>query len=144
MTKTLSSESPCVSMHCMASSIPFSVRAFLLVLSSTNSSASFPASTSSFVFNKSNAFFAVSSLPLAFRHGPSTNPIWYAFIPPKSSLLDAIRERMPILFVWFSRFKPSFTKIRFSCWSSMTSPIVANAAFSIKTSACFMPFPVIS
>ena len=58
----------------IALSTPSFVIFFLASFKSTISCARFLASSSSSINNNSKPFFAESSLPDAFKHGPITNP----------------------------------------------------------------------
>ena len=78
---------------------------------------------------------AVSNLPLALMQGPNTNPRWYALRRSACTSFCCIRACNPKFLVWRICSKPYFTMILFSSIRSITSPTVANAAFSKNTMA---------
>ena len=69
-----------------AASVPCSVISLRVSFNSLSSSARRSASSSLCARRSASASFAVFNRPPAFRHGPMTNPIWYAVIAPRSRL----------------------------------------------------------
>ena len=117
-----------------AASVPCSVISLRVSFNSLSSSARRSASSSLCARRSASASFAVFNRPPAFRHGPMTNPIWYAVIAPRSRLFFSASLRSPRFLVCAIFLRPYFTRIRFSSCSFITSPTVAIAANSSKSS----------
>ena len=110
------------------------VSSFRLSFNSTISSARTAASVSDSHSSSFKESRAVSNLPLAFRQGPIRNPISWDLIAPIVNLFCKISAFIPIFVVRFSISSPSFTRIRFSPCSSITSATVAIPAYSSNSS----------
>ncbi len=134
ITSTLSSDRCSFSICSAACFTPCRVIALRLSFISFSSPAILAADTASFARNSSNALTALSSLPVAFKHGPITKPRWNALSLDGSTPFASIRAFKPIHGALRIRFKPSFTMIRFSSNRSITSHTVATAASCINSS----------
>ena len=95
MTSTLLSSrcpSPIFSRAC---STPFSVRLLRLSLSSLSFWALLSAVPGSSSRNRASARSALSSLPVAFRQGPITNPAWYVSVNNDVVASGAVTAEIP-------------------------------------------------
>jgi len=78
ITYTLSPSLCCLFILSIAKSTPCFVSCLRSSFSSLSFNARANAFASSFSYNNSKAYFAVSRRPLAFKQGPKIKPIWYA------------------------------------------------------------------